>query len=586
MSEEAALPNAQRFIEDYTEQYLILYYDLSKAQWQSNTHIEKEDTLNAYNTQKASEAFAAFVGSIDVIEKTQDLLQQKELLSPLQIKQLETILYTAANSPAVAQETVKERISAETVQIEKLFGFDFMMGDQAVTTNEIDHILKNETNLKLRQQAWETSKEVGKVLKDGLENLRQLRNETVQALGYNDYFSYQVSDYGMTTKEMMELNQKLIEEVWPLYRELHTYTRYFLADKYGEDVPDLIPAHWLPNRWAQDWSELITLEAIDLDAVLQKKGSTWMIEQAERFYISLGFDSLPRSFYEKSSLYPLPPNVPYKKNNHASAWHMNLENDVRCLMSVEPNAEWYETTHHELGHIYYFMSYTQPEVPPLLRSGANRAFHEAVGSLMGLAAMQKPFLANLDLISAYESNATDEEEMQALLKEALNFIVFIPFSAGVMTNFEHDLYVENLPKEKFNQKWWALAKKYQGIMPPSNRGEEYCDAASKTHINDDPAQYYDYAISNVLLFQMHDHIASKILKEDPRHTNYYGNKEVGKFLSEILAPGATKDWRQLLKESIDSDLSANAMLEYFQPLMTYLKQINKGRNYTLPKNPA
>src|SRR5690606_21854953 len=71
MSEEAALPNAQRFIEDYTEQYLILYYDLSKAQWQSNTHIEKEDTLNAYNTQKASEAFAAFVGSIDVIEKTQ-----------------------------------------------------------------------------------------------------------------------------------------------------------------------------------------------------------------------------------------------------------------------------------------------------------------------------------------------------------------------------------------------------------------------------------------------------------------------------------------------------------------------------------
>lgn len=586
MSEEAALPNAQRFIEDYTEQYLILYYDLSKAQWQSNTHIEKEDTLNAYNTQKASEAFAAFVGSIDVIEKTQDLLQQKELLSPLQIKQLETILYTAANSPAVAQETVKERISAETVQIEKLFGFDFMMGDQAVTTNEIDHILKNETNLKLRQQAWKTSKEVGKVLKDGLENLRQLRNETVQALGYNDYFSYQVSDYGMTTKEMMELNQKLIEEVWPLYRELHTYTRYFLADKYGEDVPDLIPAHWLPNRWAQDWSELITLEAIDLDAVLQKKGSTWMIEQAERFYISLGFDSLPRSFYEKSSLYPLPPNVPYKKNNHASAWHMNLENDVRCLMSVEPNAEWYETTHHELGHIYYFMSYTQPEVPPLLRSGANRAFHEAVGSLMGLAAMQKPFLANLDLISAYESNATDEEEMQALLKEALNFIVFIPFSAGVMTNFEHDLYVENLPKEKFNQKWWALAKKYQGIMPPSNRGEEYCDAASKTHINDDPAQYYDYAISNVLLFQMHDHIASKILKEDPRHTNYYGNKEVGKFLSEILAPGATKDWRQLLKESIDSDLSANAMLEYFQPLMTYLKQINKGRNYTLPKNPA
>lgn len=586
MSDDDALINAQHFIEDYTERYLMLYYELSKAQWQSNTHIEKDDTLNAYNTQKASEAFATFVGSIEVIEKTQDLLHQKELLSPLQIKQLETILYTAANSPAVAKEAVKERIRAETAQIEKLFGFDFIMDDQAVTTNEIDHILKNETNLKARQKAWETSKEVGKVLKDGVENLRQLRNETVQALGYNDYFSYQVSDYGMTTQEMMDLNQKLIEEIWPLYRELHTYMRYSLAEKYDEDVPDLIPAHWLPNRWAQDWSELVTLEGVDLDAVLKKKGRTWIIEQAEKFYISLGFDSLPRSFYEESSLYPLQADAAYKKNNHASAWHMDLENDVRCLMSVEPNAEWYETTHHELGHIYYFMSYTNPDVPPLLRTGANRAFHEAVGSMMGLAAMQKPFLVNLDLINGAKDNTNSEEEMQALLKEALNFIVFIPFSAGVMTSFEHDLYVENLPKEKFNQKWWSLAKKYQGIIPPANRGEEYCDAASKTHITDDAAQYYDYAISNVLLFQMHDHIAKNILKADPRNTNYYGNKAVGEFLSQILSSGATTDWRQLLKESTGSELSANAMLHYFQPLMSYLKQINKGRNYTLPEKPV
>jgi len=43
----------------------------------------------------------------------------------------------------------------------------------------------------VRQKAWEASKEVGKVLKDGLENLQRLRNETVQALGYNDYFSYE-----------------------------------------------------------------------------------------------------------------------------------------------------------------------------------------------------------------------------------------------------------------------------------------------------------------------------------------------------------------------------------------------------------
>ena len=67
-------------------------------------------------------------------------------------------------------------------------------------------------------------------------------------------------------------------------------------------------------------------------------------------------------------------------------------------MSAEPNAEWYETTHHELGHIYYYISYTNPEVPLLLRTGANRAFHEAIGSLMGLASMQKPYLEEIDIL--------------------------------------------------------------------------------------------------------------------------------------------------------------------------------------------
>lgn len=118
-------------------------------------------------------------------------------------------------------------------------------------------------------------------------------------------------------------------------------------------------------------------------------------------------------------------------------------------------------------------------------------------------------------------------------------------------------------------------------MPPSERGEEYCDAASKTHINDDAAQYYDYALSYVLLFQMHDYIATHILKEDPRATNYYGRMEVGDFLRSILDKGMTEDWRKLLKEKTGEDLNARAMLNYFAPLMGYLKEKNKGRNYTL-----
>jgi peptidyl-dipeptidase A len=579
-SPEALQEKVQDYIDNYSLTFQQLYYESSKAEWASNTRIIEGDSTNAIRTRQANEALANFTGSIDNIEKIQNLLKSRDKLLPMQVRQLEKMLYMAANNPQTVPELVKERIKAETAQTEKLFGFNFKIQGKSVTTNEIDEIMREEKDLNKRLMAWETSKEVGKVLKDGLVNLQSLRNQTVQALGYSDYFTYQVSDYGMTSEEMVKLNRRLIREIWPLYRELHTYARYELAKKYGsKQVPEMLPAQWLPNRWGQDWNAMIKVKGMELDDILKKYTREWLMEQGERFYISLGFESLPQTFWEKSSLYPLPEDADYKKNNHASAWHMDLDKDVRSLMSVIPNRYWYETVHHELGHIYYYMSYSQPDVPLLLRVGANRAFHEAIGSLMGLAAMQKPFMVHIKLLSA----DTKTEEIMSLMKEAMNYIVFIPWASGVMTEFEYELYAKGLAEDQFNQKWWELKKKYQGIVPPDQRGEEYCDASSKTHINDDAAQYYDYALSFVLLFQFHKYISENILQQNPHNTDYYANKEVGSFLKKVLSPGGTINWQELLQESIGEDMSAQAMLDYFQPLFEYLKQENKGRTYSLPE---
>lgn len=575
----ASKADVQAFLDDYTATFTKLYYDSALAEWDANTRIVAGDTTNAYKVQKANEAFAKFTGSTEVIEKTKKFLESKDNLDIVQVRQLNTILYAAANNPETVSDLVKERIAAENAQNEMLFGYDFQVDGKSLTTGDIDKVLRESNSEAERLKNWESSKEVGKNLKDGLENLRRLRNETVGALGYDDYFSYQVSSYGMTRQEMLDEMNKMVKEVWPLYRELHTWARYELAEKFNAEVPEYLPAHWLPNRWGQDWSAMVTVEGLDIDAALADKDPEWIVKEGENFYKSIGFDPLPASFYEKSSMYPLPADAPYKKNNHASAWHMDLENDLRCLMSVEPNADYYETIHHELGHIYYYQAYTNPNVPPLLREGANRGYHEAIGSLLGFAAMQKPFLAGKGLVDA----DAEIDETQNLLKEALSNIVFLPFSAGVMTEFENALYAENLPKDQFNKKWWELAKKYQGMVPPTDRGEEFNDAASKTHINNDAAQYYDYAVSYILLFQFHDHISKNILKQDPHATNYYGSKDVGNFLRGVLETGANNDWRELLKESVGSEMSAKPMLEYFEPLMGYLKEQNKGRTYTLPE---
>lgn len=574
--------DAQRFLNEYSAKFQQLDYAESLARWALNTHIVEEDTVAAAKASAAGQAVAEFTGSTEVIERVRDLLSDPESLTPLQKRQLDVVLYRAGSNPQTVADTVADKIRLDAELVRTLFGFDFQIDGKSVSTNEIDRILREENDPNERLAAWRASKEVGKPLKEGLARIRTLRNAAVQALGYDNYFAYQVSEYGMTSEEMMALMQQITQEIYPLYRELHTWARYELAERYGADsVPDFIPAHWLPNRWAQDWSALVRVEGADLDGALKDYSAEQIVKDAEGFYVSLGFDPLPQTFYERSSLYPLPPGTPYRKNNHASAWNMNYEDDVRSLMSVENTAEWYETTHHELGHIYYYLAYNRPGVPLLLRRGANRGFHEAIGSLLGFAAMQSPFLKDVGLLP----ESAQSDQTQQLLHEALNYVVFMPFGAGVMSEFEHDLYAEDLPVDRFNSRWWDLVKEYQGVVPPSPRGEEYADAATKTHIINDPAQYYDYAISFLLLFQFHDHIARDVLHQDPHATDYYGSAGVGGFLREIMSPGNTVDWRELLRETTGDDLSAGPMLRYFEPLMEYLKAQNRGRTYTLGAPP-
>jgi peptidyl-dipeptidase A len=573
-----SMADVDGFLASYDSTYKKLYYESAQAEWASNTHIIEGDSTNATRTKAANRALLAFTGDTANVARIKGYLAARDELTPLQARRLYKMLYNAALGSQTIPEVIAARVAADAEQTEKLYGFRFTIRGKEVSPNDIDNTLRESRNLSARRAAWESSKEVGKVLKPGILALRDLRNQTVQALDYPDFFAYQVSDYGMTPDEMLALTDRLIADTRPLYRELHTWARYELAKRYGVPVPDLIPADWLPNRWGQEWGALVSVSGLNVDSSLSRQTPEWIVKQGEAFYVSLGFQPLPSSFWEKSSLYPVPANSPFKKNTHASAWHMDLENDVRSLMSVENNAWWYETAHHELGHIYYYQAYTNPEVPLVLREGANRAYHEAIGSMIGFAAGKPMFLQNRGLIAKDASS----DQMMQMLQEALNYIVFIPFAAGTMTRFEHALYSDRLPGDRFNSKWWELVARYQGIAPPAPRDETFADGLTKTHINDDPAQYYDYALSFALLFQMHDHIAKKILNQDPHNTDYYGSKGVGDFLRALMSPGASRDWREVLKETTGSELNGQSMVDYFKPLYDWLLEQNKGRKATLP----
>ena len=345
--------------------------------------------------------------------------------------------------PGTIPEVVRARVEAEAKQAATQDGFTFTMHregkDVAISANDIDRILVGSRNLDERRAAWEASKRIGRPLRDGLLRLRDLRNKVSRTLGFDDFFALQVADYGMTVPEMIALCNGILADVNPLYQQLHAWSRRALARRYSALVlrDGKVPAHWLPNRWGQNWPSLV--EGVDMDAPFKGKPAAYIAEQAERFYVSLGFPRLPRSFWEKSDLYPADPKSGRKKNSHASAWHIDLSNDVRSLMSIEADSRWFTTAHHELGHIYYYINYSTPNVPYLLRSGANRAFHEGIGDLIGLAAGQRPYLKQAGLLTAEAEKA---DPVTFLLDTALDgsSVVFLPWSAGVMTHFEHDFY--------------------------------------------------------------------------------------------------------------------------------------------------
>jgi peptidyl-dipeptidase A len=384
---------ADRFLALANAGYQGLYRINAEAQWLAVTDVTPEHDAAAEATGKA---YAAFNGNPALITEARDLLTHEKELNELTVRQLKQLLLNAAEGPMTNPELVAKRVEAETKQASILNSFEFKLNGKTVTANDIDNLLEKSTDLGERKAVWEASKQSGPALKPNLLTLRDLRNGVAKEMKYPDYFTLQVSNYGMSTDEMLKMLEGWMTTLRPLYLQLHTWTKYKLAEKYHQPVPKKIPAHWINNRWSQEWEGLV--EAANIDKFFEGRKPEWVIKTAEQFYTGLGFTPLPKTFWERSDLYPLPADSKRKKNTHASCWHIDLEDDIRSLQSIEPNSRWFFTAHHELGHGYYFKAYSRPEVPYLLRTGAAPGFHEGIGELIALASSQVPYLQSREIL--------------------------------------------------------------------------------------------------------------------------------------------------------------------------------------------
>src|SRR2546428_2885884 len=310
---------ADRFLKLANAGYQALYRVNSEAQWLAVTDVTPEHDAAVAATGKA---YAAFNGNPAIISEARDLLAHEKELTPLSIRQLKQLLLNAAEGPMTNPDLVAKRVEAETRQASILNSFEFKLNGQKITANDIDNKLEKSTDLEERKAVWEASKESGPALKPNLVVLRDLRNGVAREMKYPDYFSLEVASYGMTTPEMIKMLDDWMPTLRPLYLQLHTWAKYKLAEKYHQSVPKKIPAHWINNRWAQEWPDLV--EAANIDKYFQGRKPEWIIKTAEQFYTGLGFTPLPQNFWEKSDLYPVPPDSKRTKNTYASCCPIDL----------------------------------------------------------------------------------------------------------------------------------------------------------------------------------------------------------------------------------------------------------------------
>jgi peptidyl-dipeptidase A len=486
--------------------------------------------------------------------------------------------------------------------------------EECLTLQAIEKIIDNKdlTNSPAQiAEAWAGWHATAKPIRKDYQRFIELQNHAAQASGYADMGEMWRAGYDMSPTEFAAETERLWTQVKPLYEALHCQVRSKLNSKYGDAVVPkngLIPAHLLGNMWAQQWSNLYPLmepykgvSDLDVTSVLQGhrdaelkalvagfKGKPSALDMAEMehkadvaagikmtkvaedFYTSLGFPSLPASFYERSLL-----TQPRDRDVvcHASAWDVNLAGDVRIKQCIEPTEDQLTTIHHELGHIYYYLMYNH--LPPLFQQGAHDGFHEAIGDTITLSLTP----THLQKIGLVKDVKTDEKAViNAQMKLALDKITFLPWGK-LVDQWRWKVMDGEIKPADYNAGWWKLRADYQGVSPPMARSEEDFDPGAKYHIPGN-TPYTRYFLAFVLQFQFQKALCDAAGFTGPLHEcDIYGNKAAGEKFMAMLKEGASKPWPETLEKLTGTrQMDASAIVEYFAPLMTYLKAQNEGQS--------
>ncbi|MDB5431554.1 MAG: Peptidyl-dipeptidase [Caulobacter sp.] len=547
----------------------------SRAAWVQNTNIT--DDTNWLAAKAGAEANdmavkyakgAARFDSVDVdpVTRRKLYLLKQGLVMP------------APDRPGAAQELANIQARLDT----QYSTGKVVIDGKTYSLDDLDDMLRTERDPARIKAIWEGWHAIAKPMVADYAKLVTLANEGSVGLGYKDTGALWRSWYDMDPDKFAAKTDALWDQVAPFYKQLHCYVRMRLNAKYGDAVQPKtgpIRADLTGNMWAQEWGNIYDIvkptdsPGLGYDLTERLTANSFdaikLMKTGEGFYTSLGFDPLPETFWKRSQI-----TRPRDREVvcHASAWDVDNDKDVRIKMCARVNEDDFFTVHHELGHNMYQRAYANQ--PFLFKNGANDGFHEAIGDFAGMNALTPTYLKQIGLIDTVPGPDAD---IPFLLKRALDKVAFLPFGL-LVDKWRWEVFSGKVDPAHYNEAWWALRTKYQGITPPGPRPADAFDPGAKYHVADS-TPYMRYFLADIYEYQFYRAACRQAGWKGPlNRCSVYGNKAVGAKFNTMLAMGQSRPWPEALEAFTgEKDLDASAISDYFAPLTVWLKKETKGQ---------
>ena len=570
------IQEAKEFLEQAETDIETLSAFASKIYWVQANFITQD-----------TNALAAMAGTQGAKLSTRLANEAKrfnDLSLPADMRRKMDGLKRGSNFPAPEKEGAAEKLATIMTDLEATYGTGkFEHNGETITLGQASDIIASSRDPKELQAVWEGWRTISPPMKSDYAKMVDIVNEGSRELGYEDTGALWRGGYDMEGEAFIKEADRLWGQVKPLYDQLHCNTRAALNEKYGDEVQPAnapIRADLLGNMWGQSWGNIYDMvapkggsEGVDVTALLKEKGydQKKMVEVAETFFTSLGFEPLPDTFWERSLI-----TKPEDREVvcHASAWNLDDMEDIRIKMCTKINGEDFVTVHHELGHNFYQRAYK--DQPVFYKDGANDGFHEAIGDMIALS-ITPEYLVKIGLLDEKDVPGADAD-LALLMRQAMDKVAFLPF--GLMVDqWRWKVFSGEYSPSEYNSGWWELREKYQGLRHPGEtRSNDAFDPGAKFHIPGN-TPYMRYFLAHILQFQFHKAACDMAGFEGPLHQcSIYENEEVGRRFNAMMEMGSSKPWPDALEAFTGTrDMDGSAILEYFAPLMTYLEEQNKDR---------